>query len=45
MKNFPWLEAALIAALAVALIVRPHKEQAAADVTTQPSSFSVVLGR
>jgi hypothetical protein len=42
MKNFPWLEAALIVALAVALIVRPHKQEAAADVATQPSYTSVL---
>ena len=46
MKNFPWLEAAVFIALAIALIVKPHKseqQQPAQAATTSP--YTIVLGQ
>ena len=44
MRNFPWLEAALIIALAVALIVRPQKQEPSENAPAQ-QSHEAVLGR
>jgi len=43
MRNFPWLEAALFIALAVALIVKPQNKSAASTQATTP--FAAVTGR
>lgn len=47
MKNFPWLEAAVFIALAIALIVKPHRseqqQQPAQAATTSP--YTLVLGQ
>jgi hypothetical protein len=42
MRNFPWLEAALFIALAVALIVKPQNKSSAASA---PPAYETLVGR
>jgi hypothetical protein len=42
MRNFPWLEAALIVALAIALIVKPQNKSA--NAATTPAPYEALVG-